>query len=96
MSISCIITQNQILRDAILSRNLSLGNHQFKEITKGRKPYLDKSGLLHWPVVFLYGEVMASDIIEDFCETDLFVPHIEEISISTNYNFFCSLIDLFH
>jgi hypothetical protein len=37
--------------------------------------------VLHWPVLLLYPEVMSSDFIEDFPETDLFSQHLDVISL---------------
>lgn len=55
----------------------------YQELTGLKKPFLDKDNILHWPVVFLYPEAMSSDIIEDFCETDMFTVHLDTISFST-------------
>lgn len=54
----------------------------YQELTGIKKPFLDKDNILHWPVVFLYPEAMSSDIIEDFCETDIFTMHLDTISFS--------------
>ena len=35
-----------------------------------KKPYLDQEGLLHWPVLFMYPEVMQNDVVEDVAEAD--------------------------
>lgn len=53
----------------------------YEELTGIKKPVLDKSNILHWPVLLLYAEVMSSDIIEDFCETDMFSIHLDMISL---------------
>lgn len=52
----------------------------FRELVGLRKPVLDKDKILHWPVLLLYAEVMSSDFIEDFCETDMFSAHLDMIS----------------
>lgn len=52
----------------------------FQELTGLRKPVLDRNNILHWPVLLLYAEVMSSDFIEDFCETDIFAAHLDMIS----------------
>ncbi|KAL2900333.1 Tetratricopeptide repeat protein 4-like protein [Bienertia sinuspersici] len=39
----------------------------YRELIGLKKPIIDKSKILHWPVLLLYPEVMSSDIIEDFC-----------------------------
>lgn len=64
------------------NRGLKLGKGLYQELTGIRKPVLDKSGILHWPVLLLYAEVMSSDFIEDFCETDMFSSHLDIISLS--------------
>lgn len=50
---------------------------------------LDRNGILHWPVLLLYAEVMSSDFIEDFCETDMFSVHLDIISF---FLFFLQLL----
>ncbi|CAN4091544.1 unnamed protein product [Withania somnifera] len=42
-----------------------------------KKPTLDKNNILHWPVLLLYPEVMSSDFVEEFCETDMFSAHLD-------------------
>lgn len=53
----------------------------YQELSGVKKPVLDNNKILHWPVVLLYAEVMSSDIIEDFCETDMFSVHLDMISL---------------
>ncbi|XP_064999501.1 uncharacterized protein LOC135633674 [Musa acuminata AAA Group] len=65
------------LSSAMENRGLKLGKGLYQELTGIRKPVLDKSGILHWPVLLLYAEVMSSDFIEDFCETDMFSSHLD-------------------
>ncbi|XP_021722158.1 tetratricopeptide repeat protein 4 homolog [Chenopodium quinoa] len=65
------------LLSAFEDRGLKIGKAMFRELTGLKKPDLDKSKILHWPVVLLYPEVMSSDIIEDFCETDMFSSHLD-------------------
>lgn len=72
------ITQGIV--SAIEDRNLKIGKASFRELTGLKKPTLDEDKILHWPVVLLYAEVMTSDIIEDFCETDMFSAHLDMIS----------------
>ncbi|BFI41885.1 tetratricopeptide repeat protein 4 [Marchantia polymorpha subsp. ruderalis] len=62
---------------ALEKRKLRLGQSKYRQHTGLRRPSLDRSGILHWPVLFLYGEYMTSDLIEDFPETDMFKPHLE-------------------
>ena len=35
-----------------------------------RKPYIDESGAVHWPMVFVYPETMQNDIVEDAKDQD--------------------------
>jgi hypothetical protein len=70
----------QGLVSAIEDRGLKIGRSMFRELTGLRKPALDKNNILHWPVLLLYAEVMSSDFIEDFCETDMFLAHLDIIS----------------
>uniref|UniRef100_A0A0E0KJ23 Cns1/TTC4 wheel domain-containing protein n=1 Tax=Oryza punctata TaxID=4537 RepID=A0A0E0KJ23_ORYPU len=62
---------------AMEKRGLTLGKATYQELTGVKKPKLDEQGVLHWPVLLLYPEVMSSDFIEDFPETDTFVPHLD-------------------
>lgn len=61
---------------AIEDRGLRIGKAMFQELTGVKKPVLDKNKILHWPVLLLYAEVMSSDFVEDFCETDNFSTHL--------------------
>ena len=70
----------QVLASAISERSLSVGKSLYRQLAGKRRPWLDDACMLHWPVVLLYPETMASDLILDFCETDLFAAHIDEIS----------------
>lgn len=65
------------LLSAFEDRSLKIGKAMYRELTGLKKPFIDKSKVLHWPVVLLYPEVMSSDIIEDFCETDMFSSHLD-------------------
>lgn len=62
---------------AMEDRKLKMGKASFQELTGLKKPSLDEDKILHWPVLLLYAEVMSSDIIEDFCETDMFSAHLD-------------------
>ncbi|KAI3806106.1 hypothetical protein L1987_21998 [Smallanthus sonchifolius] len=62
------------LVSAIEDRELKIGKATFQKLTGLKKPILDKDHILHWPVLLLYAEVMSSDFIEDFCETDIAEP----------------------
>ncbi|KAK7355613.1 hypothetical protein VNO80_14873 [Phaseolus coccineus] len=70
--VSKAAAETKELVSAIEYRGLKIGKAMYRELTGLRKPVLDKSNILHWPVVLLYAEVMSSDFIEDFCETDMF------------------------
>ncbi|GAB4818948.1 hypothetical protein N2152v2_005994 [Parachlorella kessleri] len=64
------------LAQALLSRGWRVGRPQFK--IGDRRPYLDTSGLVHWPALFFYPEAsMSSDTLEDFCEKDTFRDHLD-------------------
>ncbi|XP_034689750.1 tetratricopeptide repeat protein 4 homolog [Vitis riparia] len=65
------------LVSAIENRGLKIGKAVFQELTGLRKPILDTNNIFHWPVLLLYPEVMSSDFIEDFCETDIFSAHLD-------------------
>lgn len=65
------------LLSAFEDRGLKIGAAMYQEPTGMKKPVIDKSKILHWPVLLLYPEVMSSDIIEDFCETDMFTSHLD-------------------
>ncbi|KAK9035322.1 hypothetical protein V6N11_077364 [Hibiscus sabdariffa] len=79
--VSKALAEAKELVSAIEDRRLKLGNAMYRELTGLRKPVLDKNGILHWPVLLLYAEVMSSDFIEDFCETDMFSAHLDIISV---------------
>ncbi|KAJ1293588.1 hypothetical protein BS78_01G080200 [Paspalum vaginatum] len=65
------------LAAAIEKRGVKLGKATYQELTGVKKPKLDEQGVLHWPVLLLYPEVMSSDFIEDFQDTDTFSPHLD-------------------
>ncbi|KAG5130117.1 hypothetical protein GLYMA_13G127800v4 [Glycine max] len=73
------VAETKKLVSAIENRGLKIGKAMYLELTGLRKPVLDKSNILHWPVLLLYAEVMSSDFIEDFCETDMFSVHLDMI-----------------
>ncbi|XP_068653414.1 uncharacterized protein [Aristolochia californica] len=75
--VSMAIAAAKDLAFAVESRGLKLGKAMYQELTGIRKPILDKSNILHWPVLLLYGKVMSSDFIEDFCEIDMFTNHLD-------------------
>ncbi|CAM8973588.1 unnamed protein product [Rhodiola kirilowii] len=47
------------LVSAFDSRGYKIGKASYLELTGLRKPVLDESGILHWPVLLLYAEVMS-------------------------------------
>ncbi|KAK1644009.1 hypothetical protein QYE76_061814 [Lolium multiflorum] len=65
------------LTTALERRKLRLGKAAFQELTGVKKPELDSMCVLHWPVLLLYPEVMSSDFIKDFPETELFSQHLD-------------------
>ena len=70
----------QDLLAAFEDRRLKMGKTMYRELIGLKKPIIDKSKILYWPVLLLYPEVMSSDIIEEFCETDMFSSHLDTIS----------------
>ncbi|XP_030527931.1 tetratricopeptide repeat protein 4 homolog [Rhodamnia argentea] len=77
--VSNAVTVAKGLVSAIEARKLKMGKAMYRELTGLKKPVLDKDNILHWPVLLLYAEVMSSDFIEDFCETDMFSVHLDLI-----------------
>lgn len=77
LEVSTAVAAAKELLSAFENRGLKIGKPEFQELTGLRKPLLDKNKILHWPVLFLYAEVMSSDFIEDFCEADLFSAHLD-------------------
>ncbi|KAL3676038.1 hypothetical protein R1sor_025986 [Riccia sorocarpa] len=76
-----IKSKAEALVSALEKRKIRVGPSRYKERTGHRRPEFDTSGILHWPVLLLYGEVMTGDLIEDFAETDMFRSHLETISL---------------
>nr|XP_029147559.1 tetratricopeptide repeat protein 4 homolog isoform X3 [Arachis hypogaea] len=75
--VSKAILEAKELVSAIENRGLKIGKAIYRELTGLKKPVLDKNNILHWPVLLLYAEVMSSDFIEDFCETDMLSVHLD-------------------
>ncbi|WCJ38235.1 Tetratricopeptide repeat (TPR)-like superfamily protein [Euphorbia peplus] len=75
--VSKAVSNAKGILSAFDDRGLKIGKPMFRELVGPRKPVLDKSKILHWPVLILYPEVMSSDFIEDFCETDMFSAHLD-------------------
>ncbi|XP_008789930.2 tetratricopeptide repeat protein 4 homolog isoform X1 [Phoenix dactylifera] len=75
--ISKAVAAAKELASTIENRGLKLGKAMYQELTGLRKPVLDSSNILHWPVLLLYAEVMSSDFIEDCCESDMFSSHLD-------------------
>ncbi|XP_071738138.1 uncharacterized protein [Rutidosis leptorrhynchoides] len=75
--VSKALSEAKDLVSAIEDRGLKIGKAMFQELTGLQKPILDEDRILHWPVLLLYAEVMSSDFIEDFCETDMFSAHLD-------------------
>ncbi|OMO52188.1 Tetratricopeptide TPR-1 [Corchorus olitorius] len=57
--VSKALLEAKDLVSAIQDRGLKLGKAMYREFTGLRKPVLDKNGILHWPVLLLYAEVMS-------------------------------------
>ncbi|WJX30236.1 hypothetical protein P8452_18799 [Trifolium repens] len=53
----------------------------YRELTGLKKPVLDKSNILHWPLFFFCMQRLSpvSDFIQDFCEIDMFSVHLDMI-----------------
>ncbi|KAG9154340.1 hypothetical protein Leryth_000785, partial [Lithospermum erythrorhizon] len=77
--VSKAVNAAMALVSAFEDRNLKIGKTMYRELTGLKKPVLDKNNILHWPVLFLYAESMSSDIIEDFCEIDMFSTHLDNM-----------------
>jgi hypothetical protein len=60
--------------------NVKIAKATYNHLTEGRKPWVDKSAMIHWPVLFVHAEVMVSDFIKDFFEMDTFGGHLDIIS----------------
>lgn len=78
------ITKAKDLAAAMGKRGVKLGKAAYQELTGVKKPVLDEQGVLHWPVLLLYPEVMSSDFIEDFPDTDTFSPHLDVMFSETS------------
>jgi len=63
---------------AIAGRGWQLGRSQFSVGTSS-KPTIDEEGMIHWPVVFMYPEVMTNDCIEDFHEAVPISAHLDQM-----------------
>ncbi|GAB2281865.1 hypothetical protein Dimus_016427 [Dionaea muscipula] len=81
IKVSTALKAAKDLVSAFQDRGLKIGMTMYRELTGLKKPVLDDNNTLHWPVVLLYPEVMSSDLIEDFCETDMFSYHLDMISL---------------
>jgi len=63
---------------AVTSRGWRLGRPQFS-VGANFRPTLDEDGMIHWPVVLMYPEVMTNDSIEDFHESVPISAHLDEM-----------------
>lgn len=82
----------QKLATLLEGRDIKIGRAMYNHLTEGRKPWVDKSMMMHFPVLFLHAEVMVSDFIEDFFEMDTFGGHLDIISFFTiilSYHILC-------
>ncbi|KAG1333907.1 tetratricopeptide repeat protein 4 [Cocos nucifera] len=57
MQISKAVAAAKELASTIENRGLKLGKAMYQELTGLRKPVLDSSNILHWPVLLLYAEI---------------------------------------
>ncbi|KAL2608295.1 hypothetical protein R1flu_026868 [Riccia fluitans] len=55
-----IKSKAEALVSALENRSIQVGQSRYKEHMGHRRPVLDSSGILHWPVLLLYGEVMIT------------------------------------
>lgn len=102
--VSKAVSEAKDLLSAIEDRGLKMGKPMFGELVGLRKPVLDKNKILHWPALLLYAEVMSSDFIEDFCETDMFSAHLDmmfsescpPLSWDTENNYTCEAVELYY
>ncbi|KAL3328395.1 hypothetical protein AABB24_035838 [Solanum stoloniferum] len=75
--VSKAVSSAKTIVSAFETRGLKIAKPMYQELTGLRKPTLDKNNILHWAVLLLYPEVMSSDLIEEFCETDMFSGHLD-------------------
>ncbi|XP_006355898.1 tetratricopeptide repeat protein 4 homolog [Solanum tuberosum] len=75
--VSKAVSSAKTIVSAFETRGLKIAKPMYQELTGLRKPTLDKNNILHWAVLLLYPEVMSSDFIEEFCETDMFSAHLD-------------------
>ncbi|XP_049344591.1 uncharacterized protein LOC125808954 [Solanum verrucosum] len=75
--VSKAVSTAKTIVSAFETRGLKIAKPMYQELTGLRKPTLDKNNILHWAVLLLYPEVMSSDFIEEFCETDMFSAHLD-------------------
>ncbi|KAG0556685.1 hypothetical protein M758_11G069900 [Ceratodon purpureus] len=71
------LERSEKLATLLEGRNVKVGKATYNHLTEGRKPWVDKSAMMHWPVLFVHAEVMVSDFIEDFFEMDTFGGHLD-------------------
>lgn len=65
------------LAAAMKGRGYRLTARQLTSTAGSALPLLDESSIMHWPVVFLYPEVMERDVVQEFCELDCFSDHLD-------------------
>ncbi|CAI5487401.1 unnamed protein product [Closterium sp. Naga37s-1] len=76
---TAIRSKAERLAACITQRGVRMGRAAYKALSGARKPWVDETGTVHWPVVVVYPEVMGSDLIEDACETDTLGAHVREM-----------------
>ncbi|CAH8336661.1 unnamed protein product [Eruca vesicaria subsp. sativa] len=88
------------------NRGVKIGKAMYRELTGLKKPVLDQSNILHWPILLLYAEAMTSDFVEDFCETDIFLFLLSAVNMfsddspplpwDTNHEYTREAIELYY
>eukprot|EP00899_Mesostigma_viride_P002926 jgi/Mesvir1/12634/Mv02190-RA.1 len=63
-----VLTKYTNIVVALASRGVRMGPALYKDRSGGKEVSVDEEGKVHWPVLLIYGEVMVSDLIEDFEE----------------------------
>ena len=62
---------------AIGDRGLRIGSGHWR--VEEAPPFLDEDSALHWPVNFVFGEVMSVDLVQDFNENQTFGDHLDQL-----------------
>jgi len=74
------------LQQALDQRGLVMGPQVFEVQNRdASKVFLDDSGKLHWPVMFVYEEYAQVDFIEDFVEDSALGDHLDVMFPENEY-----------